>query len=87
MRFPSDKAAGLDIDRIQKSYLLTAGLKMVGMATSDGCGNGFCSDCLSSRVAAGIGRDLRDQVSKGCRIFQCGNGSIFHSIPDYEKYK
>ena len=28
----ADKAAGLDVDQIQKTYLLTAGLKMVGMA-------------------------------------------------------
>ena len=27
-----DKAAGIDVEKIQKSYLVTAGLKMVGMA-------------------------------------------------------
>lgn len=41
----ADKAAGLDIDRIQKSYLLTAGLKMVGMALLMGVVT-VLSDCL-----------------------------------------
>ena len=59
----ADKAAGLDIDRIQKSYLLTAGLKMVGMALLMGVVTVFVG-LFASRVAAGIGRDLRDQVFK-----------------------
>ncbi len=58
-----DKAAGLDVDRIQKNYLWTAGLKMVGMALLMGIATvlvGF----FASRVGAGIGRDLRDKVFK-----------------------
>ncbi len=56
-----DKAAGVDVDQVQKSYLVTAGLKMVGMALIIGIVTiliGF----FASRVGAGIGRDLREKV-------------------------
>ena len=56
-----DKAAGVDVEQIQKSYLVTAGLKMVGMALIIGIVTiliGF----FASRVGAGIGRDLREKV-------------------------
>ena len=56
-----DKAAGLDVDQVQKSYLVTAGFKMVGMALIIGIVTiliGF----FASRVGAGIGRDLREKV-------------------------
>ena len=56
-----EKTAGVDIDHIQKSYLVTSGLKMVGMALLMGVVTvlvGF----FASRVGAGIG--LRDQVFK-----------------------
>lgn len=58
-----DKAAGLDIEKIQTSYLLSAGLKMVGMALIMGVATvlvGF----FGSRIGAGIGRDLRDKTFK-----------------------
>ena len=56
-----DKAAGLDVQKIQKTYLATAGLKMVGMALLIGVVTvlvGF----FASRVGAGIGRTLRKNV-------------------------
>ena len=56
-----DKAAGVDVDQVQKSYLVTAGFKMVGMALIIGIVTiliGF----FASRVGAGIGRDLREKV-------------------------
>lgn len=56
-----DKAAGVDAEQVQKSYLVTAGLKMVGMALIIGIVTiliGF----FASRVGAGIGRDLREKV-------------------------
>ena len=56
-----DKAAGVDVEQVQKSYLVTAGLKMVGMALIIGIVTiliGF----FASRVGAGIGRDLREKV-------------------------
>ena len=56
-----DKAAGVDVEQIQKSYLVIAGLKMVGMALIIGIVTiliGF----FASRVGAGIGRDLREKV-------------------------
>ena len=56
----ADKAAGVDIDQVQKDYLWMSGLKMVGMALLMGVVTvlvGF----FASRVGAGIGRDLRDK--------------------------
>lgn len=58
-----DKAAGIDVEKIQKSYLVTAGLKMVGMALMIGIVTvlvGF----FAARVGAGIGRTLREKVFK-----------------------
>lgn len=59
----SDKAAGIYVDHIQKSYLLFAGLKMLGMALLMGVVTvlvGF----FASRVGAGIGMTLREKVFK-----------------------
>lgn len=58
-----DKTAGIDIDNVQKSYLLFAGLKMLGMALLMGVVTvlvGF----FASRVGAGIGMTLREKVFK-----------------------
>ena len=58
-----DNAAGIDIDHLQKSYLLFAGLKMLGMALLMGVVTvlvGF----FASRVGAGIGMTLREKVFK-----------------------
>ena len=59
----ADKDAGVNVDKIQKSYLLSAGLKMVGMALLMGLVTvlvGF----FASRIGAGIGMNLRDSVFK-----------------------
>lgn len=59
----ADKDAGVNVDKIQKSYLLSAGLKMVGMALLMGLVMvlvGF----FASRIGAGIGMNLRDGVFK-----------------------
>lgn len=58
-----DKAAGLDVDHIQKSYLLAAGLKMVGMAFLMGIVTVLVG-LFASRVGAGIGMTLRGKVFK-----------------------
>ena len=58
-----DKAAGLDVEKIQKSYLLTAGAKMVGMALVIGIVTVFVG-FFASRVGAGIGKSLREKVFK-----------------------
>ena len=58
-----DKAAGVDVDKIQKTYLVYAGQKMVGMALLMGVVTvlvGF----FASKVAAGIGMTLRENVFK-----------------------
>lgn len=59
----ADKDAGVNVDKIQKFYLLSAGLKMVGMALLMGLVTvlvGF----FASRIGAGIGMNLRDGVFK-----------------------
>ena len=69
----ADKAAGVDIDQVQKDYLWMSGLKMVGMALLMGVVTvlvGF----FASRVGAGIGRDLRDKVFK--RVVRFSNAEM-----------
>lgn len=81
-----DKAAGVDVDKIQKTYLVYAGLKMVGMALLMGVVTvlvGF----FASKVAAGIGMTLRENVFKKSLDFQCRNGSLLNGFPYYEKYE
>ena len=75
----ADKAAGVDINQVQKDYLWMSGLKMVGMALLMGVVTvlvGF----FASRVGAGVGRDLSE-------VLQCRDGQIFNSIPDHQKYQ
>ena len=58
-----DKAAGIDVDHIQKLYLWLAGSKMLAMALLMGVVTvlvGF----FASRVGAGIGMNLRESVFK-----------------------
>ena len=58
-----DRAAGLDVEKKQTSYLWSEGLKMVGMALIMGVATvlvGF----FGARVGAGIGRDLRGSIFK-----------------------
>lgn len=53
-----DKAAGIDTEEIQKSYLWASGARMLAVALLMGIvsiGVGF----VASRVGAGVGRDLR----------------------------
>ncbi|MBO5523770.1 MAG: ABC transporter ATP-binding protein [Roseburia sp.] len=57
------EAAGLKVEDTQQSYLLSAGLKMIGMALLMGIATvlvGF----FASRIGAGIGRDLRGKIFK-----------------------
>ena len=69
----ADKAAGVDINQVQKDYLWMSGLKMVGMALLMGVVTvlvGF----FASRVGAGVGRDLRDKVFK--RVVRFSNAEM-----------
>lgn len=55
------KAIGLNVNRIQRSYTLQTGAKMLGLAlvaTVASVTVGF----LASKVGAGLGRDLREKV-------------------------
>ena len=59
----ADKAAGVDVDEIQKSYLWLQGAKMLCMALlmlAASVGAGF----FAARTGAGIGRDLREKIFK-----------------------
>lgn len=58
-----NKAAGLDIEKIQTSYLWREGTKMLGVSLIMGLATvlvGF----LGSKIGAGIGRDLRGKIFK-----------------------
>lgn len=70
-----DEEAGVSVDDIQQSYLLFAGLKMIGMALIMGVATilvGF----FASRVAAGIGRDLRGNIFK--KVVGFSNAEMDH---------
>lgn len=70
-----DRAAGLDIDKIQTSYLWKEGLKMVGIALLMGIATvsiGF----FASRIGAGIGRDLRGKIFK--KVVGFSNAEMDH---------
>ncbi|SDB36647.1 ATP-binding cassette, subfamily B [Eubacterium oxidoreducens] len=56
-----DKAAGVDVDAIQKAYLWDIGLRMIIMALIMGVAT-ICVVYVASRIGAGIGRDLRSKV-------------------------
>lgn len=55
--------AGMDIEKIQMDYLVTAGLKMIGIALVMGI-TAVLVVYWSSKVGAGIGRDLREKIFK-----------------------
>lgn len=56
-----DKDVGLDIDKIQTSYLWRTGSKMMAMAFAM-MAAAICVCYVASRVGAGVGRDLRGKV-------------------------
>lgn len=56
-----DKAAGLDMEKMQTGYLWREGLKMVGMALLMGVA-AVLVGLFGSRIGAGIGRDLRKKT-------------------------
>ena len=56
-----DKDAGLDVDKIQTSYLWRTGGKMIAMAFAM-MAAAICVGYVASRVGAGVGRDLRGKV-------------------------
>lgn len=56
-----DAEAGLDVDKMQTSYLWLTGGKMMGMALVMMAATIFVS-YLAARVGAGVGRDLRENV-------------------------
>lgn len=70
-----DKAAGLDMDSVQTSYLWRTGGRMFLFAVlmlAASIGVGF----LASRVGAGVGRDLRGQIFK--KVVGFSNAEMDH---------
>lgn len=59
----ADKAAGVDVDAIQKSYLWKQGFKMLCMAILMLAAS-ICAGFFAARTGAGIGRDLREKIFK-----------------------
>ena len=59
----ADKAAGVDVDAIQKSYLWKQGFKMLCMAILMLAAS-VCAGFFAARTGAGIGRDLREKIFK-----------------------
>ena len=59
----ADKAAGVNVDAIQKSYLWKQGFKMLCM-TILMLAASICAGFFAARTGAGIGRDLREKIFK-----------------------
>ncbi len=57
------KAIGIDTDKYQNNYILWAGLQMLGVAFAS-MATGITIMLLSSRVAAKLGKTLRDKIFK-----------------------
>lgn len=55
------KAQGRDVDAIQIRYVLFSGLRMLGLAALSMLA-AVCVTFLASRIAAGLGKDLRNHV-------------------------
>jgi len=70
-----DKDAGLDIDKIQTSYLWRTGSKMMAMAFAM-MAAAICVCYVASRVGAGVGRDLRGKVFS--RVMQFSSAEMDH---------
>lgn len=58
-----DEGAGLDVDHIQTSYLWAEGLRMIGLALLMGVATVLVG-LFASRVAAGVGMNLREGLFK-----------------------
>ena len=57
------KAIGINTDKIQNGYIFIAGMQMLGIALIS-TASAICIMLLSARVAANLGRTLRDKVFK-----------------------
>lgn len=68
-----DKDAGMDVDKIQTSYLWRTGGKMMAMAFAM-MAAAICVGYVASRVGAGVGRDLRGKVFR--RVMQFSSAEM-----------
>lgn len=59
----NDKAAGVDVDKIQKNYLWVSGFKMIVIALVAGVATVIVG-YFASKVGAGIGMNLRNRIFK-----------------------
>ena len=70
------QALGADTDAMQTQYILTSGLRMLGIALlSAACA--IAVTWLGSRIAAGVSRDLREAVFRKVEYFSLAEFSRF----------
>lgn len=74
--YNSHEAAGIDVDRVQKDYLWSAGIRMFMMALLMFLAAGVAA-VIASRVGANIGRNLRREVFTNVMRFSSGEMDKF----------
>lgn len=67
------EAVGIDLDALQMNYLKSKGLQMVGLAILMMAAS-ICVSLLAAKVAAGVGRDLRQGVFH--KVVSFSNGEM-----------
>ncbi|MBQ4361796.1 MAG: ABC transporter ATP-binding protein [Lachnospiraceae bacterium] len=70
------KAQGVDLDRLQRSYMLSIGARMIGLALI-GMLAAILITFLSSRIAAALARDLRQEVYRKVLSFSASEMNKF----------
>lgn len=70
------KAQGRDVDKIQNRYVLHAGLMMLGIAAISMLA-AICVTFLSTRISAGLGRDVRKSVYRKVLSFSSNEMNKF----------
>ncbi len=67
---------GMDMDAIQHSYILKSGVKMLGMSLLSAC-CAILVGLLASRIAAGVGKNLRGDVFEKVERFSSSEFNRF----------
>ena len=67
------RLCGIDLDKLQTDYLWTTGLKMLGMALIMAVA-AIIIGFIASRIAAGVGRDLRGNIFR--KVIGFGNAEL-----------
>ena len=77
---------GLDVDAIQSNYVKTSGVRMLGMALLVMIA-AVCVTFLSCRLAATLGRNLRNRVYRKVISFSGEELNHFSTASDYQEYQ